>query len=571
MKLALSAGALALSMALAGCGGGGSSTQNAPRGANDTQLPPAENDTETTVMAAPVTLPTDGDSYLDSMVTLADTTAPVRLVTDGTHTAGHFTFTCDTGPCVITIEDGEVSATGTVSAAYSAAAQDTINDAKMVAMAEKKARVDGLFNALTDDPQSGQEIFGSAPISVSRGLSGDATVTLGPFGGRAGWKAGDAPSTSVTGMAGHTLEQKTRRYVVYTDIAAAKRKSWGDVYVDKAGDFGVAEAGEVSSLLGISEVTFPDTDGADTNEGTEDDLPLGTIQLTAAAMQRAARAGLLDMANFPKPGDPNSATVTYTYNNGQDDDDKEAVFKGTFHGASGEYACIATTPACQVSVTASTSGNHPIYTVAADSGSWQFRPDNKNNPQIVEQDSDHMHFGWWIDTPVKDDGTGVFQYDVQVFSGGSDHFDNAGALNALTGTVSYEGPAAGLYAVKAHKDADDMDVPAAHGEFTATAELTANFDTNSVSGTVKSFVRNDGVDNEWSLTLNGAAILTTTGNIGSNGTTPGRIVAGSEAIGEWNYQLHGSHTKNRSPSGISGEFNAAINSNTAVAGGFAAK
>ena len=571
MKLALSAGAVALSMALAGCGGGssGGSPETPANVANNN----GEDETGTTRPAdststpSPVRLPTDGDSYLDSMVTLDDTTAPVRLATDGTHTAGHFTFTCTAGPCQITIEDGEVSATGTVSVAYSAAAQETIDDGKMVAMAEKKARVDGLFNALTDDPQRGQAILAASSDfadlgSISRGQSGEATVTVGPFGGAAGWKAEGAPSTSVTGWAGHTLERKTQRYVIYTNIDAAKRKSWGNAYVrDSDGTDHTAPTISIAEDGTLGGIDFPEVTA-------ENGFSVGTITLTNTAMARVANAGLLDPDSFPKPGDPNSGTITYTYNDGDGANDREAEFDGTFHGASGKYQCTTSDgDACTVTVTAPTSNGHPVYSVN-DAGRWRFQPDTKNNPQIVEQDTDHMHFGWWINTPSNDDGTGVFQYDVQVFSGGQMSYDaSTSAFDALTGTVSYEGPAAGLYAIKAHKDADDMDVPAAHGEFSATASLTADFDnaTNhgDVSGKIEDFVRDDGVTNDWSLTLKEVAIPDSAGD-------SGRVVDGSDAIGAWHYQLYGSDKNGARPSGIAGGFNAAIDSNTAVAGGFAA-
>ncbi len=489
--------------------------------------------------------------------------AVVSLVAGATHTAGVYTFTCDTGSCEITIKDGEVSATGTVTPAYSEAAQKTIDDGKMAAMAEMKGRADGLFNALTDDPQRGREIAGSfTGISISRGPSGGATVTYGPFGGRAGWEAGEAPP-SVADWASHTLERKTERYVVYTNIEAAKRKAWGDAYSTTGGGSDGTED-KVPPLLQQADGTA--IDGLTFPEVTEENgLPEGTINLDAAAMTHAARAGLLDPADFPPPGKANSGTVTYTYNGGDEDDEKAIEFTGTFHGASGTYVCTdaATTP-CTVSVTAPTSNNAPVYEAAA--GTWQFRPDAKNSPEIVEQDSNHMHFGWWINTPTKAGVGGEFLYDAEVFYGGSMPFATT-AINALTGEVTYEGSAAGLYAVKELKDDDgEIEVAAAHGEFTATVSLTANFGTGSVpgnvKGTIEDFVRDDSVSNDWSLMLDETTI----------GTAGGSIISGNDKIGDWAYGLYGSSAKDARPSGIAGHFDAAFKSNdadTAVAGGFA--
>ena len=216
---------------------------------------------------------------------------------------------------------------------------------------------------------------------------------------------------------------------------------------------------------------------------------------------------------------------------------------------------------CVVTVTAPSTERGPIYT-ATGSGTWTFTPDLKNDPQIVEQDADHMHFGWWIDDPKAAAVGGEFLYDAQVFFGGSLLFpDSDGAVIALEGDADYEGPAAGLYAVTG--DA------AARGEFTATTKLTAAFgDENargSVSGTISGFKRDDGVANDWALALGKADVDETdvTGN--------GNIVDGIDQIGAWNYQLFGSGANGANPTGIAGAFDAKIDANTAVAGGFGAK
>ena len=63
----------AAALALAGCGGGGSGTSSMAPTMPTTPEPPAPT-------AAAVTLPSDGNMYLDEMdTTLADTTAPVML------------------------------------------------------------------------------------------------------------------------------------------------------------------------------------------------------------------------------------------------------------------------------------------------------------------------------------------------------------------------------------------------------------------------------------------------------------------------------------------------------------
>ena len=126
---------------------------------------------------------------------------------------------------------------------------------------------------------------------------------------------------------------------------------------------------------------------------------------------------------------------------------KANSFIGTFHGASGTYVCgtpSALATDCTVSVTAPSTEDGPRYTVV---GSWTFTADVRNNPQIVEQDADHMHFGWWVNTPKAAGVGGEFLYDVQVFSDGSKHSPTTPLRSTFwRGTSNYTGPAAGLFA-----------------------------------------------------------------------------------------------------------------------------
>ena len=161
---------------------------------------------------------------------------------------------------------------------------------------------------------------------------------------------------------------------------------------------------------------------------------------------------------------------------------------------------------------------------------------------------------------------GEFLYDVQVFSGGSMPFPEANVV-ALEGTSTYTGPAAGLFAVTGDN--------AAHGEFTATATLSAAFgdgdaDRGSVSGTIGSFVRDDGVANDWALALGAAPIAVAAGTPAVVAGS-GNIVDGIDQIGGWNFQLYGPGTGGANPTGIAGAFDAQIDKNTAVAGAFATK
>ena len=84
-------------------------------------------------------------------------------------------------------------------------------------------------------------------------------------------------------------------------------------------------------------------------------------------------------------------------------------------------------------------------------------------------------------------------------------------------------------------------------------------------------MRDDGVANDWSVTLASTAINPTGGNTAAvAGTTNSRVTGGSnDNIGAWGFQMYGPGTNNADPTGIAGSFRAAIDKDTAVAGAFA--
>ena len=551
-KLALTASALAMALMLAGCGGGGSSgTANTASGGGAPPPTTPTDDTPPAPTPMAVELPSDSDMYLgDDLMAPMDTTTPIMLATGGTHEDGSYTLTCTAGPCEITITDGEVMATGTVDPTYSTAAQGIITDAKMAASDEGKGRAMGLYEALTDDPPRDEMILGASKKLLM--VSHDGSSVMVSVGGRTGWEVSDDAPMSIDGWAGTMLKGtagslKTQSYTVYTNIEAPKRKEFSKVY----------KAGATNLPAGITHRSAV-LNGLDEH-----------IELNNAAMKNAGEYGWLDPTGFP----PATASAKFEYTGA--DGKKRLKFAGTFQGASGTYECYGGD--CVVTVTAATTAQAATYDFATGSaGAWRFFPAKGNAAQIVEQDADYMHFGWWVDTPSKAKSGGEFLYDAQVFADGRVDYVTTANINALTGEVEYEGPAAGLYAVKAHKDKDEMDVAAAHGEFMATAKLTANFgdatDPGSVKGTIDAFQSSGNVDmSAWKLTLN----MDTIGSTGGNSTTAGgNIVDGSDVIGNWNYQLHGPERDSKGvalqPSGIAGAFRADIDKNTAVAGAFGA-
>ena len=206
-------------------------------------------------------------------------------------------------------------------------------------------------------------------------------------------------------------------------------------------------------------------------------------------------------SNFPGP-DPTQSSRTRTY------DGSPALptkFPGMFDGVPGQYEC---TGADDCTVTVDAKGEFTAIT-----GVWTFIPayfgedgeslegdtndqvatkeDDLSVPSVAVPDTDYLHFGWW--TQVEKDGDVAFR----TFSGGLEPISTNNT--DLEGSATYKGPAAGRYAVKTFNSNSTLE-SIHHGEFSAAAELKANFggnaiavnDQNRISGKVTNFVGQNG-------------------------------------------------------------------------------
>ena len=586
MKLALSAGAIALSMALAGCGGGSNpvATGDDPQTTENvtTPLAAAQAAVEAAEMAVKA-LETDPDAAKIAAAERDIATAEemVAALDDG-----------DEKDALVATLDGLKADDGTL-----AMAKTEVEGATAEQVAEMNARAAGLHEALTISDGS-DDIFTDGPgnaelgvtpvriqgtvlpatgpdIVITRNLSGSLEVERD----RDGWQgeATDAAPLGGTGWAGkvltHSGEEQT--ITVYSDIANAVR---ADFSADDGSDprrprsiYNNRSTGDISYLPNsmINAASPPSTPAR--------------LTITQADMNVAYQQGLLDIRFFPAAEAPNGGSRTYTYRGEQGPRAFRSSFPGTFHGAQGMYECTTSGASdCQVTI-------HPATITTASravfsAGTWNFTPDqeltpnnpgNRNDAQLVAQDTDWLSFGWWVSEPKTPVSGGVFEYDAQVFYRGSDRFPFT-SISALERTnATYAGRAAGLYARTAGEDRD-----AERGEFTANASLTARFGmgssaprTANIGGTIDQFTNDDGVDmSEWKLTLVRTPIVTLYSDAG-NGVITGRIesaTTGTIGAGEWQAELYGPDSRNRPPSGVAGRFSANIDANTAVAGGFGA-
>ncbi|MYH02735.1 MAG: hypothetical protein F4142_09215 [Nitrospira sp. SB0675_bin_23] len=250
---------------------------------------------------------------------------------------------------------------------------------------------------------------------------------------------------------------------------------------------------------------------------------------------------------------------------------------GTFAGVPGKFICTA-----DCAFTFNGEGG----ALSGISGTLTFEPTSTDVqvPNVI-RDRDFLTFGYWLQ--ATEDDKGETTYGVRTFAtGGMPYVD---ITNTPAGNATYSGEATGMYVRKTDVDGDDKGpVPTSSGQFTAVANLTAEFGTrssvpadyqNKIRGTITAFKDgNDIIDNDWTVTLKPADFSTLSS---SAPTFAGMTMTGEESDpGEWEGRFFGSLTGPDGddagtdpdpivPGSVAGEFNGHF-SNGHVIGAFGA-
>ena len=281
---------------------------------------------------------------------------------------------------------------------------------------------------------------------------------------------------------------------------------------------------------------------------------------------RGYHALTLDAATYGRVrGDAftHSGIQTHSYPRGTN----QFTARGTYDGAPGEFRCTGT-DAC-------TSTNDGKAGPSLMTGTWHFKPDV--GAMTSPADANYLYYGWWVRKDADDEPT-----SASAFAGIVGDVDGTGTTtggDALTGSATYEGHAAGKFAI--HRTADGSNNG---GHFTADAELTAKFgafaadNSNGMKGTIDNFRLNDGSDDPgWSVSLNRSAW----GADGAiTGTTTVWSINGNKAAagGSWSGQMY-DETPGAPPAGdgstvpttVTGTFYSVHGSTHRMVGGFAAE
>ena len=180
-------------------------------------------------------------------------------------------------------------------------------------------------------------------------------------------------------------------------------------------------------------------------------------------------------------GFPASVPATEEGTGGAEGVDRErtrsvTTLSGSLYGVPGTFECSS--PPCSFALTATynddapsmvtTTENRLDMVTLAGAANYYFRPSPSAVVQLYEggdlgADGQYVVFGWWKNTPEVTTGA----YDFEVFAATND----ASTVFGGNVTGSYDGPAVGAYVEQVFLAGESGGHR--HGEFTATAQLTA--------------------------------------------------------------------------------------------------
>ena len=262
--------------------------------------------------------------------------------------------------------------------------------------------------------------------------------------------------------------------------SAGSLGSWaGTNYAHKNAGTGVSNSAIVYTNRAAAK-TYPIA----SRYATAANVPSGAGTYTPADRMLAIADDTAD-ANIKADMFPTAGTTTFT----PTAPSNENLVRGTYQGAAGSYRCTGT---CTATATA---------TGISLSDAWVFVHDT--GAMVSISDSNYLYFGWWLRKDKDDEPTAASAFTGVV--GTAIEGSGATALginpNALAGKATYNGHAAGKFAISDPIDGGDA------GHFTADAMLTATFGsgaTAGLTGTLDNFMANE-QSVPWSVSLLRAA------------------------------------------------------------------
>ncbi len=309
------------------------------------------------------------------------------------------------------------------------------------------------------------------------------------------------------------------------DTMVADNHGWaGKRYADAdAGDmyeavvYSNVEDPTMGKKFGSAAAVPADGSGAYQYQLTNGELAAASIMAANVALTGVTRTAGTETFMLPDPN-PGEATVINV--------------PGSYHGVSGTYNCDTSDGSSTCTAAVAAGGGFTL----GGTGTWTFMPSNAEARVMDAEDTAYASYGWWIRKAAND---GPFTASAFVDEVGT--VAPAAGLNALNGTATYMGGAAGKYAL-ASSTGGMNDA----GHFTARATLEANFTTNTdsdattnaITGTLDMFIGADGEARDWEVELMGSPIADT-GGIGDTTNGTAWTIGGEAAAesGQWSGTL----------------------------------
>ena len=233
---------------------------------------------------------------------------------------------------------------------------------------------------------------------------------------------------------------------------------------------------------------------------------------------------------------------------------------GSYHGVSGTYYCTPTDANTNCASTIAASG----FTLVG--GTWTFKPSSATAKVTEVADAVYASYGWWLHK--SEDGN---TFTASAFATTRGDVPAASAIDTLRGTATYMGGAAGKYALHSSTGGTND-----AGHFTARATLEADFNADTITGTIDQFMGADGQSRDWSVELKKSAIAATGGITG----TAADAAAGNQetvwtiggtaaaADGEWSGTLYDNDSTSGVPKVGTGTFHSTYSTSGSMVGGF---
>ena len=384
------------------------------------------------------------------------------------------------------------------------------------------------------------------------------------FAGITAGNTGTAPTPTISAGSDGMLTLEIDDYTMVDDFAEA----------------GAIDGFRGAMLTGSDMVVYTDIEDAESMAlNSHYNSMASSGEPTSYPVARTGEANDVMWADVMRDNNSQSSTT--------EDGTTTVSFDGEVGNVEGMFSCSDAT------CTAPTRNDDGTVDTTDVAGQWAFIPTDAN-AMIDVADDQYLYFGWWVDQTSDDDED--LAYAVETFAAGVGFAAVAasGVGTAVEGSATYTGGAAGQYAMRSLNE----DVTTG-GHWTASAELTANFDADltpdtsendeagvMVSGMITDFMTGDTAQN-WTVKLmvdgstdEGVQAVPVANLTEVLDSTAGRLATewdfgGSvKGTGTWRPAFLGADAALTAdtdlPMAVTGTFNAAVSDFAQISGGFGA-